>query len=301
MVTSAGGGKIFAGLRDDPFFFDLTGFQQFLAKPTIPVAGLRAIDGGKPTDTFAGTNILAIVIEAPITLVVPSANSGTLHIWVSTQRNGARVDRMGNPAINTALIPSSEKDAFNMQNPVNDIENRATAINTITTLRNAVQNAFGSPDTVGPLGNLTAEQVAGALLPDVISIDLSKPVQFPNGRRPQDDVIDAALGVVLNRGGATGISDAINANDKTFSTSFPYLADPAMPSGGVSSGGGASSGGGSAPSQPATSPSITAPNTGDAGLLHDSGTMWTLSAALFVVAVAFGGLGTLVAMRQRGR
>ena len=31
----------FAGQRDDPFFFDLTGFQAFVANPQAPAAGLR--------------------------------------------------------------------------------------------------------------------------------------------------------------------------------------------------------------------------------------------------------------------
>jgi hypothetical protein len=55
MITESGPFKVFAGLRDDPFFFDLVGFQSFLAGPYTPTAGLR--QSGTPADTFAGTNI----------------------------------------------------------------------------------------------------------------------------------------------------------------------------------------------------------------------------------------------------
>lgn len=227
-VTEAGGIKVFAGPRDDAFFFDLTGFKQFVAGPYVPANGLRPA-GETPADMFAGTNISAIVIELPITAVTGAASSdtGTIKAWATTSRGGPQVDRMAIPAINTALIPSDQKNAFNQADPADDeADFRATGQATIETLRGAVDGVFGSPQDGGPLGDLTAEQVATALIPDVVTIDFSQPVQFPNGRQLQDDVINAALGVVLNRGGAAGISDAIDANDKAFASTFPYMAAP---------------------------------------------------------------------------
>ncbi|MCW2708101.1 MAG: hypothetical protein JWM22_1943 [Frankiales bacterium] len=51
---------------------------------------------------------------------------------------------------------------------------------------------------------------------------------FPNGRRLADDVLDEALqvteGVLLSQ--RTGLGDGVNANDKPFLRSFPYIADP---------------------------------------------------------------------------
>lgn len=296
VVTNTGGIKVFAGLRDDPFFFDLAGFQAFVAGPKAPVAGLRPAGAGSPVDAFAGTNVLSIVMELPITAVAGSANAntGTIKTWVSSTRNGARIDRMAIPAINTALIPSSMKDAFNQGNPINDAANfRPAAITQINGLRAAVDALFGISNAQGggPLGPLTADQVGGALVPDVVTIDFSKPVQFPNGRRLQDDVIDAALGVVLNRGGAAGISDGVNANDKAFMTSFPYLAEPHMAAGGSTGGATGGSTGGGTPVRP--------PSTGDAGLFDSETTMWTLSAGLFLAAVALGGAGIFASARSR--
>ena len=140
-------------------------------------------------------------------------------------------DREGIPAINTALIPAASKDAFNQGEPKTDAATfRATAQTTIEGLRAAVNAVPGfPPENGGPLGNLTAAQVAAALIPDIVTIDFSQPVQFPNGRRLEDDVIDVALGVVLNRGPASGVSDGINANDVTFPPTFPYLATDNLP------------------------------------------------------------------------
>ncbi len=227
-ITDANGIKVFAGPRDDPFFFDLVGFKNLVAHPVAPVSGLRPA-GETPVDMFAGTNISAIVIELPITAVTGAANSntGTIKAWATTMRAGSQVDRMAIPAINTALIPSAMKNDFNHGKPADDEANfRPTAQSTIEGLRTAIDGLFGTPQDGGPLGDLTPSQVATALIPDVVTIDFSQPVAFPNGRQLSDDVIDAALGVVLNRGGSAGISDAINANDKPFGSTFPYLAAP---------------------------------------------------------------------------
>jgi hypothetical protein len=288
VITDKDGIKIFAGLRDDPFFFDLTGFQAFIANPTAPARGLRPASAGAPADTFAGLNVFAIVVEVPITAVTgaANANTGTIKVWVSSSKNGARIDRMAIPAINTALIPSAQKDAFNLASPINDAATyRATAQSSIEGLRRAVDPLFNGPTTQdgGPLGYLFPAQVAAAVIPDVVTINFAQPVQFPNGRRLQDDVIDIDLGLILNRGAANGISDGVNANDKAFLTAFPYLADPHTPP---------------APAAPAP---VTPPRTGDAGLFEDAGTMWTLSASLFVLSLALGGAGIFAALRSRGR
>jgi len=231
-ITEAGGIKAFAGQRDDAFFFDLTAFKKFVAGPYVPAQGLRAQADLPASDTFKGTNVSYFVLELPITAVTGAANSNTgiIRAWVSSARSGNQIDRMAIPAINTALIPSDQKDSFNKGNPGTDATAfQATGKTTIDGLRSAVDAAFGSAQDGGPLGNLTSEQVAAALIPDIVTIDFSKDVVFPNGRRLQDDVINAALGIVLNRGGAAGISDAIDANDKAFGSSFPYLADPHQP------------------------------------------------------------------------
>jgi hypothetical protein len=74
VTASAGGVTVFAGVRDDPFFFDLAQFQQI-------VAGNATAFNDPGTDTFAGTNVLALVFEVPITEL---GGSSTLGIWGTT-------------------------------------------------------------------------------------------------------------------------------------------------------------------------------------------------------------------------
>ena len=87
IVYDQGGIKIFAGLRDDPFFFDLGGFQAFLAAPHdfVPGNGLRP-EGQLPVDFFEGKNVASIVVELPIRLLGVQPTSGVVRVWNSSSR-----------------------------------------------------------------------------------------------------------------------------------------------------------------------------------------------------------------------
>ena len=69
--------RVFAGLRDDPFFFDFTGFSDTLATGNLSFDSTR--------DSFAGVNIGAIVVEMDAATAAPS---GQLQIWATTARMG---------------------------------------------------------------------------------------------------------------------------------------------------------------------------------------------------------------------
>jgi len=131
----------------------------------------------------------------------------------------SQVDRMAIPAVNTILIPTAQKPAFNAGAPATDVSMfQSTALATIEAIRTATDTLLPPTDT-----NIPAATLVGALLPDVVTLDFSQPLTFPNGRALDDDVIDTELSLVLNRSTA---SDAINANDHAFLGTFPYLAAP---------------------------------------------------------------------------
>jgi hypothetical protein len=76
VVASRNGIKGFAGLRDDPFFFDLAQFQAVIGGTA---SGFR----NPGLDTFAGFNTLAIVLELPATMLGSNPNIG---VWGTTSR-----------------------------------------------------------------------------------------------------------------------------------------------------------------------------------------------------------------------
>lgn len=75
-IESGGGLTVFAGVRDDPFFFDLVRFREI-------IVGTATAFRDPGVDTFAGTNVLALVVEVPIAMLGSGNNKG---IWGTTSR-----------------------------------------------------------------------------------------------------------------------------------------------------------------------------------------------------------------------
>jgi hypothetical protein len=87
IVVSSGGIQAFAGVRDDPFFFDLVGFKDFTSMLYLPDNGLRlTATNGAPADFFAGKNVASIVMQFPIIAVngTGNPNTGTIRAWAKT-------------------------------------------------------------------------------------------------------------------------------------------------------------------------------------------------------------------------
>jgi hypothetical protein len=79
--TGATGVKVFAGPRDDPFFFDLNQFKKILAGTATGFLPFGS-GPGFASDAFAGTNVLSLVVEVPKTLL---NSSGSINVWVETK------------------------------------------------------------------------------------------------------------------------------------------------------------------------------------------------------------------------
>lgn len=207
------GVRVATGLYDDPFFFDLNGF----------LAGAAFCQPG--TDFFNGLNTSAIAIEFPRSLL-PQDSVG---VWARTFVPGiGQIDRMGRPAINTVFIPNnpfeptgpSLKNSFNAGQPRNDQASfRAEVVNSLTLLFSLNDPPGGMDDPSDDAATIQA--LADILLPDILTVDFSSSAGFLNGRRLADDVIDAEL-AIITEGAVT--TDCVNANNKPFLTSFPYLA-----------------------------------------------------------------------------
>jgi len=67
--------KIFAGPRDDPFFFDLVRFREI-------IAGTQTSFRNPGVDSFAGTNVMSIVVEVPKSLL---GSVTTINVWAETK------------------------------------------------------------------------------------------------------------------------------------------------------------------------------------------------------------------------
>jgi hypothetical protein len=149
---------------------------------------------------------------------VPPENFGTFELS----------DQMARPAINTVFVSTADKDVFNTTTPSAmaaafgaKFKNRLLALNPGYTT-----NALG----------LNADVFSSTLVTDVLTVSKTGVTTFFDGtnvltgRALADDVIDTELLLIF--GGPAGsanptlTSDKVNANDKTFLATFPYLATP---------------------------------------------------------------------------
>ena len=156
-----------------------------------------------------------------------------------------QVDRMGMPAIATAVITS--KDSYNRATPADDatlafageivtnLSGIHAALDDDLTGLGLVPCSVDPTDPFNPTTSSCITQAAPLVVPDVLKINTGAAAGFPNGRLLTDPVIDVTLSVVLLDLGANGqtatslVGVNPTANDKTFSTSFPYLAQPHSP------------------------------------------------------------------------
>lgn len=222
IVRGAGNSWLFAGLRDDPFFFDLLAFR-----------GQHSFCDDQTADTFLGFNVMSIVWQVPTRAL---GSSSMIGVWATIEvpvpddddDDGApgrgplddddegderfvQQDRMGRPAINTVLVSTGNKAAFNAGEPRDDPANFGSDV---------IDHLIALDPLHDPV---RAGILASILLPDVLTFDTSVPSGFLNGRGLPDDVIDAELDL-LTRGALP--SDCVDGNDVAFLDAFPYLAPP---------------------------------------------------------------------------
>jgi hypothetical protein len=215
-----GGGQAWAGLVDDPFFFDLEGFRQLkttlLEAGTLEDAISLICDDDPDTNFFAGFNGSAIVLEMP-----DDELGGEIGVWATTTVDGNQIDRMGKPGINTVFITGdAEKDAFNAAEPADDPADYTDEVVGITS---AIQQALGVDAMTADAYGAT---VAGIVLPDVLPYNTAEAADFSafNGRALSDDVIDVFYSVLTTVDGTPALTGDCVANDSAFGGAFPYLA-----------------------------------------------------------------------------
>ncbi|MDO6801119.1 DUF4331 family protein [Wenyingzhuangia sp. 1_MG-2023] len=143
-------------------------------------------------------------------------------------------DQMGRPAVNTVFVASEDKDTFNMTIPS---EQAAVFASKFKTNLEALSPAFTQSTDMNALGQ-DATAFTNLLATDVLNVSLDGKTTFYDGvaentlsgRALADDVITVELLLIF--GGEdfsenpTLSDDNVSANDKDFSTSFPYLASP---------------------------------------------------------------------------
>ena len=173
-------------------------------------------------------NILTGVIIASLSIAFVSCDKNDDDATDNFDTSGTytQVDQKARPGVATVFIGANRKNEFNTTTPSmmsaafkTDIAGKLTAFG-------YTQNALGQ----------NTDQFASLLATDVLNVKLTGTTTFFDGtnvltgRTLADDVIDTELLLIF--GGPMGTSnpgltsDNVDANDKAFMNSFPFLASP---------------------------------------------------------------------------
>ncbi len=180
------------------------------------------------------SKIKYLAIAAFSLLMVSCNDSDSDMMEMSVDFSGTYVqeDQMGRPAVNTVFVSSDSKDAFNTTIPS---QQGAMFQSMFQTNLTGLSPAYANDGDANALG-LDAATFTGLLATDVLNVSLDGTTTFYDGtnvltgRALADDVITVELLLIF---GGEDFSenpslsnDNVDANDKEFLTSFPYLAAP---------------------------------------------------------------------------
>jgi hypothetical protein len=156
-----GGGKVFAGPRDDPFFVDIGSIVDLATlRPIQQLHKVPPLAQSAPgVDGLKGFNVQEIAIQIPISQLVaggtaptdPTAANAVIGVWSTSSRSRltvlnagssgrqalggfAQVSRLGMPLVNEVVMSLKFKDIFNASEPSGDFP----LFNTNTEFKNRV-------------------------------------------------------------------------------------------------------------------------------------------------------------------
>lgn len=183
--------KFGAGVRDDPFIFP----------------------------QFFGTNVFAMVAVVPYDCLPPGQRQ--FIVWGTSERHGTQIDHVGR--------------SQRTQLPRFDLLNTVPPSRHVATLRDAQDNPGLVQDVLRVRIPTEFNFRPFDLVPDVMYYSRDADAGYPNGRKLEDDValLSCAAGdcqlFELSQGHPKSgdyVGGRPTANDKPFSDTFPFLAEP---------------------------------------------------------------------------
>jgi hypothetical protein len=228
----------FAGVVDDPFFFDIPAFTSY-------VDGIRndgvanAAAFARQRDTFAGYNVLAIAFRIPLVLLT-GTNGPRIGVDFLTQRhrnevrstkgrknvgNFVTVDRAGHPLVDSILVPFDRSDLYNAASTKADVslaffDDIAQTLGDLGLATDPSEPAF---DTF--MSRLVEKGDLLQLDTSISNFGEPAGAGYPNGRRLKDDTVDIILTLANHE---STVGDGV-ANSGALTTSFPFLGKPNQP------------------------------------------------------------------------
>lgn len=226
--------------------FDMNGEAGAVDGDTVQC---RIYHGGIPADASPDTHCPHAQAESTANCVF---DDGGFDFRMDAPETYTRVDRMGMPAVSTALAMSeADKAAYNDASPTDDaaLTFAGVLIGSLNVIHGAldddIEDVAGiTPCSMDPSDPADPASLPGCIaqtvgeggpsvvslvVPDTLTLDTEAAGTFPNGRALTDPVIDVTLAVILLDLTVNGAGDLVgvlnpDANDVAFRDAFPYLA-----------------------------------------------------------------------------
>jgi hypothetical protein len=245
------GVRVFAGLVSDPFFMDV--------EATLRTDFSGDVSFAKPgNNTVQYRDVLAIVVEVPITPIVQRFEGATLvgaiaEDIVTRRGKPIRIERFGRAEIKNVMLLNSTRDPRAKGIELRDLYNRedafavskeyaslyATRLDANLTFWDGLDGLTAwplGPDGQHPLrdllmGDFQILDLARAFAPGNYleierSIVASRPHESAGGRWLDDDILDEMLTFFVNGGRGERFGDGVDGPTKPGSLSFPYVREP---------------------------------------------------------------------------
>ena len=238
----------------------LKGYNVHTIAVQVPISALVA-GGNVPTGPTAANAVIGVWASSSRPRVT-ILNTGFGRR--QTVSGNSQVSRLGMPLVNEVVLPLKFKDVFNASKPDGDLalfqgneEFRNRVLDPeLAKLMTALYGVSVPPAPRNDLVQVFLTGIPGANQPpnvvpsEMIRLNVAVPVTastnvnrlgviagdlggFPNGRRLGDDVVDIALRVVagvlvegFNKSPNNALTDGVDANDRAFLSTFPYVALP---------------------------------------------------------------------------
>jgi hypothetical protein len=252
----ATGIKFFAGLVDDPFFFDIPANNRFIASVRAGTPDPTVFQRGR--DSFAGYNVMGIALSIPLKgpdverslcpqdtpvqcppdvlgvsgVIMRNENTRVFPEGIGTSGKFRQVERMGNPTVNVVIIPFSRKDEHNFATQEDDAHGQfaddiVSNLTSLGTNEATIAIFIDLLVTTGDYLRLNTCINPNNCIANTGSQGGTNPeAAFPNGRRLADDTVDTALTLIAN---GNPLGDNVNASDVPPANTFPFFAPSQQP------------------------------------------------------------------------
>lgn len=201
-IARSGSFTIFVGARSEAMFIDYDGIAALYDSP----------DPWSGQDSNVASNVIAMVVEVPTAALAADPD---LRVWgrCSVRRDGTLVhaDRLGHPLVSAFFPTADTKAEYDAGEPIRDRERWiGLFVNRMMEL-----GRYTREDAIAALDN-------EGVLPDMLTVNPSRPVRYPNGRTLTDDVVRYRLAAITN-----GVAPApVLEPHADLLDEFPYLGPP---------------------------------------------------------------------------